>query len=319
MNSLLSRIGVGLVASIAMLASGCDANELFGPPQTAVARQRPYRPVTLSLYEVAGDRANGAAQLAEVVGHHVWPREVVIGTEAQTSPSVTTYTVRAGESLARIAAANGLPLAALEATNPALGPSVGDRVSIPGPQTAVLRQDFIVQRLPAGAAPPTLLVPPTCPTNTTSFLHAQCRDDARKDAQLNSAREAAWWASEARQLEPVQADLVRRLRGIAAEPAAPAGISGSALSDSIRIGANTLSQLPSRRVLLLTDVGDGGPPHLEKGELKAINLVVTGVTDPSASAAWTVAGGGAGAASTVVLSPALTQLNLVASVMPPAS
>src|SRR5207237_1201325 len=160
-----------------------------------------------------------------------------------------------------------------------LGPSVGrswnlihpgDRVSIPGPQTPVLGQDFIVERLPAGAAPPTLLVPPTCPTNTTSFLHAQCEDDAHKDAQLNTAREADWWAAEVGRLEPVQADLVRQLRVIAAEPTPHSGITGSALSDSIRIGANTLSQLPSRRVLLLTDVGDGGPPYLAKGELKSI-------------------------------------------------
>jgi hypothetical protein len=106
------------------------------------------------------------------------------------------------------------------------------------------------------------------------------------------------------------------LQGIAAAPGGgvhPA-LGGAALGGSIQVAANTLDQLAGRRVLLVSEPGDGGPPALQNGELAGIHLVVTGVTDPLAGAGWTMAGKAAGAASAVVLSPALTQLTLAAAV-----
>jgi hypothetical protein len=92
------------------------------------------------------------------------------------------------------------------------------------------------------------------------------------------------------------------------------GLGGAALGGSIQVAANTLDQLGSRRVLLVSEPGDGGPPALQKGLLAGIHLVVAGVTDPSAAVGWTMAGKAAGAASIVVLSPALTQLTVGAAV-----
>jgi hypothetical protein len=238
---------------------------------------------------------------------------------------VTVYTVRRGDSLATVAAAHQLTLTALETANAALGPAggrswdlirPGDRVSIPDPRTSLQPPAFVVRRLPAGPAPPSLLVPPTCPTNTTAYLAAQCANTARKDRVLNEARKAAWWASEDDHLRPARSELIRVLQGIADAPGGGVhtGLGGAALGGSIQVAANTLDQLGEQRVLLVSEPGDGGPPALQRGELAVIHLVVTGVTDPSAAAGWIMAGKSAGAASVVVLSPALTQLTLGAAV-----
>jgi hypothetical protein len=279
----------------------------------------------LSIYEVTGDEPAGAAQLAAVLQGRVLPSEVVIGSLATSSSSVTIYTVGRGDSLAAIASAHQLTLSALETANAALGPAggrswdlihPGDRVSIPDSQTSAQAPAFVVKRLPAGPTPPSLLVPPNCPANTTSFRRAECANTARKDRQLNEARKAAWWASEDEHLRPPRSELIRLLQGIAAAPGGgvhPA-LGGAALGGSIQVAANTLDQLAGRRVLLVSEPGDGGPPALQNGELAGIHLVVTGVTDPPAGAGWTMAGKAAGAASAVVLSPALTQLTLAAAV-----
>jgi LysM repeat protein len=318
-------VTVGSLAAIVLMASGCQSGAAFGPPPAGATQQSKYHPGTLAIYEVATDSGAGAGQLAQIIRNRVWPSEVVVGAQVETSLSVT-YTVRSGDSLAGIAAAHDVTLAALEATNPALGPTgghswnlihPGDRVSIPGPQAGALRQDFVVRRLPAGLTPPTLLVAPECPTSTTSFVHAQCEDVVRKDAQLDRERVAAWWAAEAKHLGAAQADLVGQLQGMAegtpGNPA-PTVVRGPVLRDSIQIAVNTLDQLAGRRVLVLSGVGDDGPPALQKGELATIHLVVTEVSDPLASASWTSAGAAAGAATIAVLSPALTQLNLATAV-----
>jgi LysM repeat protein len=288
------------------------------------SRQRAYQPPALSIYEVAVDESAGAGQLAAVLQGRVLPSEVVIGSLA-TASSVTVYTVRRGDSLADIAAAHQLSLPVLETANAALGPPggrswdlirPGDRVSIPDPQAGVQAPDFVVRRLPPGPSPPSLLVPPTCPTNSTAFLAAECANTARKDRQLNEARKAAWRASEDEHLRPARSELIRVLQGIAEAPGGGVhtGLGGAALGGSIQVAANTLDQLSSGRVLLVSEPGDGGPPALQKGLLAGIHLVVTGVTDPSAAAGWTMAGKAAGAASVAVLSPALTQLTLGAAV-----
>jgi LysM repeat protein len=327
-NGPYRGVTIGSMVAVALMASGCQPGEAFGPPPSGVARQTTYRPGTLSVYMVATDRGTGASQLAEIVRSQVWPSEVVVGAQVDTSLSLT-YMVKSGDSLAAIAAAHQVTLAALEATNPALGPAggrswnlihPGDRVSIPAPQAGTQGQDFVVRRLPAGPTPPALLIPPGCPTSTTSFLHAQCEDAVRRDAQLDREREAAWWAAAAKQLRRAQDDLVGQLQGMSeAGPgnASPAGVRATALGDSIQIAANTLDQLAGRRVLVLSGVGDDSPPALRKGELSTIHLVVTGVTDPLASASWASEGTAAGAASTAVLSSALTQLNLATAVDPP--
>jgi LysM repeat protein len=316
---------VSLVMVLVVLASGCQPQEVFAPPAGESAQQRAYRPPMLSIYEVTGGESAGAAQLAAVLQGRVLPSEVVIGSLATSSSSVTIYTVRRGDSLAAIASAHQLTLSALEAANAALGPAggrswdlvrPGDRVTIPDPQTTEQAPVFVVKRLPAGPTPPSLLVPPSCPANTTSFLRAECANAARKDRQLNEARKAAWWASEDEHLRPARSELMRSLQGIAAAPRGGVNTArgGAVFGGSIQVAANALGQLPARRVLLVSEPGDGGPPALQSGELAGIHLVVTGVTDPSAEAGWTMAGKAAGAASAVVLSPALTQLALAAAV-----
>jgi LysM repeat protein len=310
--------------ALVLLASGCQPQEVFAPPAAESAQQRAYRPSMLSIYEVTGDESAGAAQLAAVLQGRVLPSEVVIGSLA-TSSSVTIYTVRRGDSLAAIASAHQLTLSALETANAALGPAggrswelirPGDRVSIPDPQTSAQAPAFVVKRLPAGPTPPSLLIPPRCPANTTSFLRAECANTARKDRQLNEARKAAWWASEDEHLRPARSELIRLLQGIAAAPGGGVhtALGGAALDGSIQVATNTLDQLAGERVLLVSEPGDGGPPALRNSELAGIHLVVTGVTDPSTAAGWTMAGKAAGAASAVVLSPALTQLTLAAAV-----
>ena len=324
MNAPRTGATVGLVMFLVLLAAGSQSQAVFAPPAADSAQQRPFRPPMLSIYEVTGDEPAGAAQLAAVLQGRALPSEVVIGSLA-TSSSVTIYTVRRGDSLAAIASAHLLTLSALETANAALGPAggrswdlirPGDRVSIPGPHAGVQAPAFVVKRLPAGPTPPSLLVPPSCPTNTTSFLRAECANAARKDRQLNEARKAAWWASEDEQIRPARSELIRLLQGIAGAPGGGVHTApgGAASGGSIQVAANTLDQLAARRVLLVSEPGDGGPPAFQNGELAGIHLVVTGVTDPSAEAGWTVAGKGAGAASVVVLSPALTQLTLAAAV-----
>ncbi len=280
----------GMLAIAVALASACQGDAVFEPPHRASDQQHLYVPPTLSLYEVTLDGAEGARQLEHIVQDRVRLSQVVIGfgvaANAQGGPGVTTYVVKEGDSLTGIAAAHGLTLAALESAN--------------------------------GPTPPALLVAPSCPDTTTSFVEAQCRHLTAMDAQQNAERLRAWSTAADALLLPAQADLVRQLHAAgsrfttSADPNSGERI--QAFADSIQVGATNLGQLPQPRVLLLAAVGERVQPNLRTGELSGIDLVVTGLSSPAAQTWWNAAGRKAGARSIHVLDPTLSELTLARTV-----
>jgi hypothetical protein len=327
MRSLRTDLMTCLVAAAAA-ASACAGDGLFGPPPgaaTSGSPQRHYTPPTRTVYVATLDQVEGARQLMDVLQGDALPSEAIIGVgvapRAQGGPGVTVHVVQAGETLSSIAVAQGVPLAALEAANPAFGPASarnwdlihpGERLSIPG-SSAVQFTTFVNSRLPAGPAPPALLDPPTCSDNDTPYVQARCGSQVKQDERVNSGRIAAWSAMANEQLRPALANVMRTLGNVAAQatpdqnPAA-AGRS-EAFAETVQIAAINLGQLPGPRVLLLAALADS-QPALRQGELAGIDLVVTGASTAAAQTWWTSAGGRAGARSVHVLDPILTQQSL---------
>jgi LysM repeat protein len=326
MGSLRTDLITCLVAAAAA-ATACAGDGLFGPPPgpAAGSQQRHYTPSTRTVYEATLDQSEGARQLMDVLHGGVLPSEAIIGVgvtrRAQGGPGVTTHQVQAGETLAGIAAAHGVTLAALEAVNPAFGPASarnwdlihpGEHLSIPS-SSGVQFTTFVNSRLPSGPPPPALLVPPTCSSNDTPYVQARCGSQVKEDEQVNSGRIAAWSATANTQLQPFLANLLGALGSVESQ-ATPdqnpvAAGRSQAFSETIQIAAINLGQLPSPRVLLLAALDDSEPP-MRQGELAGIDLVVTGLSSPAAQEWWTSTARSAGARSVHVLDPILTRQSL---------
>jgi LysM repeat protein len=310
---------VGLATALAITLGGCKPAEPAGtsaPPPVPLS--------VVAMVDPSADQLDQSCQLlAAVIQAGATPSETLVVATLSRGPLGGIYTVRGGDSLNAVAGSHGMPLDALEAANPQLGPVVGrdwnrihpgDRVTIPGRQ-AGQAENLVVTRAPAGPPPPTLVRLPQRPKNPTTFQRAKFEHLLASDQAINRDRLAAWRAEAARELRPWQESVAAQLQRIATNPPAsgsPANGAGDVdLSASIQSAATTLSGLGGRRVLLLLGAGRSAPPDLaaRNASLAGIQVVLAGQTDEVTAMAWKSAAAAAGVAMTA-LDPALTQLQL---------
>jgi LysM domain len=264
----------------------------------------------------SGDMAAQLQQLAGVVRANASPNEAVV--VMMLAPGTRTYTVRSGDSLSSIAAANGLSLPEIEAANPQFGPVAGRNWSVihSGERVTIADRSapnplLLVSKAPAGPPPPMLIRLPAEPQNPTEYQRAQYQHAVAQDSATNDARIAQWRAS-------AQAALIPWQNAVAAQLESRGGVGGGtvpaagapALSASIAAGLATLGGLSGRRMLLVLGGAAAGPSTLAPRSLSGVALVVANIADPGVAAAWTSAARDAGAQSVNALDPALTQLQL---------
>jgi LysM repeat protein len=311
-----------LATTLALTLGGCKPTEPAG-----TSAQPPVPLSVVAMVDPSSDQLSVACQLlAAVIQAGATPSETLVVATLSRVPLGGTYTVRGGDSLNAIAGSHGLPLDALEAANPQLGPVVGrdwnrirpgERVTIPGRQAGQV-ENLVVTRAPAGPPPPTLVRLPQRPRNPTTFQRAKFEHLLATDQSINRDRLAAWQAEAARQLRPWQESVVARLQWIASSPQASGPANGAGdldLAASIQSAATTLAGLAGRRVLLLLGAGQSGPPDLaaRNTSLAGVNLVLAGQSNEVTATAWKSAAAAAGVAITA-LDPALTQLQLASVV-----
>jgi LysM repeat protein len=298
-----------LVVSLGACSGGALSNSVpFSPPPP------------LALVALVDPSSDGFAaelqQLAGVIGASATPNEAVV--VMMLAPGTRTYTVRSGDSLSSIAAANGLTLAEVEAANPQFGPVAGRNWSVIHTGERVTLADrsapnplLLVTRAPSGPPPPMLVRLPSEPRNPTEYQRAQYQHTVAADNATNASRIAQWRASADAALVPWQNSVVAQLNAkagagskVASSAAAPA------LSASIGASLATLGGLSGRKLLLLLGGGGIGSSPFAPRSLAGIAVVVANVADPGAAAAWNTAARDAGATSVNALDPALTQLQL---------
>lgn len=313
----------------AVLLAGLIACDVTG---SGAASQVPFAPPeplsVVAILDRDGDRVTAELQeLEAVVEQEPTPSETLVVTRVSVAPVAEQYVLRAGDNLDAVAGAHGLSLATLEAANPQLGPVAGrswsrvdpgDRVTIPDRRSEALVDNPIVTRAPAGPPPPGLVRAPQRPGSPTSFQLAQYQHALAAAQATNRARVDAWRAAVRRDLAPWRAQVVGEIRAAASRPSGPADAAGVDLGASIRAAATTLGGLPGRRVMLVLGPGRDGPPGagMGSGDLAGIHLVVADLTGP-AGPVWASAAEAAGAPSVTTLDPALTRLQLAASVRGP--
>jgi LysM repeat protein len=264
----------------------------------------------------SGQMAAELQQLAAVVHANASPNEAVV--VMMLAPGTRTYTVRSGDSLSSIAAANGLTLSDIEAANPQFGPVAGRNWSVihGGEHVTIADRSapnplLLVTRAPAGPPPPMLVRLPVEPQNPTEYQRAQYQHAVAADNATNDARIAAWRANAQAALIPWQNAVAAQIQSKEGAGNLVTSSAGEpALSASMAAGLATLSGLSGRHLLLVLGGGGGGPSTLAPRSLAGVALVVANIADPGAAAAWTAAGKDAGAASVNALDPALTQLQL---------
>lgn len=300
---------VALTLGIAACSGGALPNSVrYSPP--------PPLALVALVDPSSGQMSAELQQLAAVVQASASPNEAVV--VMMLAPGTRTYTVRSGDSLSSIAAANGLTLSQVEAANPQFGPVAGRNWSVihTGEQLTIADRSapdplLVVTRAPAGPPPPMLIRLPAEPQNPTEYQRAQYEHAVAADNATNDARIAAWRASAQAALVPWQNQVAAQIESkesagdlVTSSAAAPA------LSASMSAGLATLTGLSGRHLLLVLGGAGGGPSTLAPRSLAGVALVVANVADPGAAAAWTAAGKDAGAVSVNALNPALTQLQL---------
>jgi LysM repeat protein len=310
---------VPLALWLGIAITACDAGGALAPPVISSTKPVPYHPKTISIYDVALQETAGAQDLANVVASSVLPREVVIGSGEQTN-DVTVYIVAVqGDSLVKLAAKYHISLQVIESANEQLGPIggrnfnliyPGDRIAIPVGPSSTQPQNFVATRLPIGPTPPNLRIPYKCGSDLNYLEYTQCRKKISHDKSANTQKIAGYWAAEKERLGPAQKSLVEQLQAISPQQGAS---DPNDVGTAVQMAANSLTQLPGRRVLLISDE-TSGPPAMSSRELADIHLVLTGVQDPQVETTWKTAAVRANVASVVVLDPALTQLQLPTSV-----
>ena len=304
--SLAAVLGLGLSAC----SPGVKANEV---------RYEPPPPLSLvALVDPSSGRlADELHQLQDVIRTSATPGEAVVVMILQPSFG-NTYVVQPGDSLDKIAKANDLSLAALEAANPQLGPLSGRNWRLIHPQERVLIPDgaaqealLLVSRAPEGPPAPMLIRIPPAPQNPTDFQRAQYNHKVEADTATNDGRVAAWRSQAQAALGRWQAQVVEQLgrKAGSADPGAPRP-DQRMLSASLTAGLTTLQGLNGRRMLLLLGGGELGPGTLTPNSLQDVNLVIANLSNTKAATAWTAAASGAGAASVKALDVALTRLQL---------
>ena len=265
----------------------------------------------------AGRLPEQLRQLEGVIQANATPGEAVVVMILQPSFG-KTYTVAPGDSLAKIASSHSITLSALEAANPQLGPLSGRDWKLIHPSEQVLIPDgaaqdalLLVSRAPEGPPLPELISIPPPPSNPTDFQRAQYNHKVEADKATNDSRIAAWHADAQKSVQPWQAQVAAALesktKSVLASSRKP---DRQMMSASFTAGLTTLKGLNGRRLLVILGGGETGPATLAPQSLAGIDLVIANLSSPSAAAAWTAAGTGAGAASVNALDPALTRLQL---------
>lgn len=256
-------------------------------------------------------------QLAGVIRANASPGEALVIMTLQPSYG-QVYVVQRGDSLSSIAAAHGLGLADLEASNAQLGPVAGRSFTLIHPGERVIIPNgagqsplLLVTRAPAGPPPPQLVRLPQEPSNPTEYQRAQYDRTVAADNATNQARIDAWRAAAAQAVQPWQQQVSGELDARAGSPV-PAyhAPDGQVLASSMAAALATLAGLSGHRLLLLMGGADSGPGTLGPGTFAEVSVIVANLSDPKAAAAWTASVTTAGAASVTVLNPALTQLQL---------
>jgi LysM repeat protein len=302
------------VAALALAAAACGPASL----SNSTAYKPPPPLAMVVIVDPSPDRmANELHQLEGVIRSNATPGEAVVVMLEEPSFG-QTYSVRQGDSLASIAAAHGLTLAALEAANPQLGPVSGrnwkliysgEKVILPDGAT----QDsvLLVSRAPAGPPPPGLVRLPHLANNPTDYQRAEYQRTVAADNATNDARVAQWRLQAQAALGPWQDQVIAQLdKAAGSPPAAPPAPSPAMLSASVGAGLTTLHGLNGRRLLVVLGGAESGPAGLAPHSLAQIDLVIANLADSAAAAAWSAAAQSAGAASVSALDPALTQLQL---------
>ena len=306
----LASLVTVLCLSLSACAPSTKADEVRYTPPPALSLVALVDPST-------GKIADELHQLQDVIRTSATPGEAVVVMILQPSFG-SSYTVRSGDSLDKIAKAHDLSLAALEAANPQLGPLSGRNWRLIHPQERVIIPDgaaqealLLVTRAPVGPPPPMLIRLPPAPQNPTDVQRAQYNHKVAADTATNDARVAAWKAEAQAGLGQWQAQVVDELgkKVGSVGPGAPTP-DRQMLSASVTAGLTTLSGLNGRRTLLLLGGGELGPVTLTPNSLQDVNLVIANLSNSNAAAAWTAAASGAGAASVKALDVALTRLQL---------
>ena len=291
-------------------------------PRAALSNEQQYSPppplALVALLDPSPDRLPGELrQLEAVISANATPDEAVVAMLLEPSFGMT-YVVQQGDSFSKIAAAHGIPLSALEAANPQLGPLSGRDWKLIHPGERVMLPDgasagalLLASKAPSGPPRPMLVRPPAAPSNATDFQKAQYQHTLDSDNATNAGRIASWQSAARQSVQPWQQEVARQLEAkaagvIAAYQAPTPGI----VAASVEAGATTLQGLGGTHVLLLLGGGDSGPGQVVSQRLDGVNLVVANLTDSSASAAWAAVGARTGAASVSALDAALTQLQL---------
>ncbi len=300
---------VVVATGVAACSNGALANSVVyspPPPLALVALVDPS----------SGQLGAQLQQLEGVIRSSASPNEAVV--VMMLAPGARTYSVRPGDSLSSIAAANNVTLAELEAANPQLGPVSGrnwslihsdERVTVPdrGAASPLL----LVTRAPAGPPPPSLIRLPTEPTNPTDYQRAQYEHAAATDNATNAARIAAWRSSADQALVPWQNAVVAQLESKASSPnPTSSSLNSSGVAASVAAGLTTLAGLSGRHTLLVLGGSVAGPSSIGANTMAGVALVVANVSDAGAAASWSSMATRAGAASVSTLDPALTQLQL---------
>jgi LysM repeat protein len=310
-----NRIAIACACAVLVSAAACD--------RTNLANEEPYTPppplALVALLDPSPDRLpNEVSQLEAVIRANTTPDESVVAMLLEPS-FASTYVVRPGDSLSKIAEEHQLTLSQVEAANPQLGPlsgrawwliHPGDRVLLPnGASDGAL---LLASRAPSGPARPMLIKLPQAPASgATDFQRAQYKRTVDSDNATNASRVAQWQTAAAESLQAWQQQVASQLAAKAAAVNAVAPSPTPAIvAASVEAGLTTLGGLSGRRVLLLLGGGDSVPARLAPKSLINVNLVIANLTDAKASAQWAAAGAGAGAASVDALDAALTQLQL---------
>ncbi|HET9781804.1 MAG TPA: LysM peptidoglycan-binding domain-containing protein [Candidatus Dormibacteraeota bacterium] len=300
---------IALIVGIAACSGGPSPNSVrYSPP--------PPLALVALVDPSSGDVAGELQQLAGVIRANASPNEAVV--VMMLAPGSRTYTVRSGDSLSSIAAANGLTLQQIEAANPQFGPVAGRNWSVihSGERLTIADRSvpnplLLVTRAPAGPPPPMLIRLPAQPQNPTEYQRAQYEHAVAQDNATNNARIADWRAGADAALIPWQNTVAAQIESKAGAVGGVTTSAGApALSASMAAGLATLGGLSGRRLLLVLGGASVGPSTLAPHSLAGVALVIANLADPGVATAWTVAGKGAGAVSVNALDPALTQLQL---------